>query len=61
MVQIVAQADEREAFLQEFGDSRRAEQEQSEDDAVFGGGGAQLAGGIIQLGRVYMWGNSYFS
>ena len=61
VVQVVAEADEGEAFVEEFADARGAEQEQAQDDVVLAGFGDQLVGGGASSGEVYMSGNLYFS
>src|SRR5580658_1207576 len=50
-MQIVADADEGEALLQEFADARSSKQEQAQDDVVLLGRGAEFVGGGLQLRR----------
>src|SRR5690349_10556999 len=50
-MQVVAEADEREAFFQELAHAGGSEQEQAQDDVIALCGGAQLVCGCGQLGR----------
>lgn len=50
MVEIVADADEGEAFFEKFADPCGAEQKQSEDDVVLVGVLDQLLGGGVEFG-----------
>ena len=51
VVQIVTDADEREAFFQEFADAGGSEQEQAQDDVVALRSSPKLIGGGAQLRR----------
>ena len=49
-MQVIAQADEGETFIEEFSYARGAEQEEAEDDFVFAGFGDQFVGGGAKFG-----------
>ena len=49
VMQIVADADERETFLEELTDARRSKQEESQDDVVLPGRRFQLLGGFAHF------------
>src|SRR3989442_695202 len=51
VVKIVAYADKRETFIEEFAHACRAEQEETENDVVFSGGRLQLLSGVAQFRR----------
>ena len=49
VVEVVADADEGESFLEEFADAGGAEEEQAEDDVVLAGVLDQALGGGIEF------------
>jgi hypothetical protein len=51
VVQVVAEAEEGESFVEKFADARSAEQEQAEDDVVLAGVFDQFLGGSVEFGR----------
>src|SRR4051812_44982459 len=56
VMEIVANADEREILFQELGDTSGSKEEQSEDDAILLRSRAQPIGRFLQLGRsVHLW------
>src|SRR5262249_36012432 len=51
VVEIVADADKRETFVEKFADARRAEKKEAEDDIVFASLFDQALGGGVEFGR----------
>src|SRR5215475_1779279 len=51
VVQVIADADKGETFVEEFADASRAEQKQAEDHIIFAGVFDEALCGCVELGR----------